>query len=108
MLSLRVEAWSPSCWEVGVFREVIDDVRVDNLLSLDEELMDDTYCDDVDNTVVVFDTIVEESVVTVLDVDVAVEDMDKKVDVECWGTDDGNNEDDVRWDALSDNVDIVL
>ena len=45
--------------------------------------MDDTYCDDVDNTVVVFDTIVEESVVTVLDVDVAVEDMEKKVDVEC-------------------------
>lgn len=58
-------------------------MRDDILLSLDEELMDDTYCEDVDNTVVVFDTVVEESVVTVLDVDVAVEDMDNKVDVEC-------------------------
>ena len=41
------------------------------------------YCDDVDNTVVVFDTVVEESVVTVLDVDAAVEDMDNNEDVEC-------------------------
>ena len=52
------------------------------MLSLDEELMDDTYCEDVDNTVVVFDTIVEESVVTVLDVDVAVEGEEEEEDVE--------------------------
>lgn len=45
--------------------------------------MDDKYCDDVDNTDVVVDTVVEESVVTGLDVDVAVEDMDNNEDVEC-------------------------
>jgi hypothetical protein len=82
-ISLKVEARLASCWEVGVFREIIDGEWEDILLSLDEELMDDKYCDDVDNTVVVFDTVVEESVVTVLDVDAAVEDMDNNEDVEC-------------------------
>jgi hypothetical protein len=50
---------------------------------LEEELMDDKYCDDVDNADVVVDTVVEESVVTGLDADVAVEDMDNNEDVEC-------------------------
>ena len=50
--------------------------------------MDDTaslqkYSDCICNTVFVFDTVVEESVVTVLDVDAAVEDMDNNEDVEC-------------------------
>lgn len=82
-ISISVEARSPSCWEVDVFREIIDEERGDILLSLEEELMDDKYCDDVDNTDVVVDTVVEESVVTGLDVDVAVEDMDNNEDVEC-------------------------
>ena len=67
---------------VDIFRERSEDEREDSLLSLDDELMGDKYCDD-DNIDVEVDTVVEESVVVVLDVDVAVEDMDNNEAVEC-------------------------
>ena len=67
---------------VDIFRERSEDEREDSLLSLDDELTGDKYCDD-DNIDVEVDTVVEESVVVVLDVDVAVEDMDNNEAVEC-------------------------
>ena len=66
-----------------MFREVTDEERDDSLLSLDDEVLDVKYCDDVDNTDVVVGTVVEENVATVLDVDVADDVMDKNEDVVC-------------------------
>ena len=108
-ISVIVVARSPSC-EIDVFRERFEEVERDNsLLSLYDELRGDKYCDE-DNIDVEVDTAVEDSV-TVLEVSVAVGDMDNNEEVECGGTDNDdvdNNEPDVRCDALSDNVDIVL
>lgn len=66
-----------------MFREITDEERVDSLLSLDDEVLDVKYCDDVDKTDVVVGTVVEENVVTLLDVDVADDGMDKNEDVVC-------------------------
>ena len=66
-----------------MFREVADEETDDSLLSLDDEVLDVKYCDDVDNTDVVVGIVVEENVVTVLDVDVADDVMDKNEDVVC-------------------------
>lgn len=66
-----------------MFREVTDEERDDSLLSLDDEVLDVKYCDDVDNTDVVVGIVVEENVATVLDVDVADDVMDKNEDVVC-------------------------
>lgn len=75
-------ACSPSLCEVDVLRERIEDERDDSLLSLDDELMGDKYCDDDNIDVGVVTVVVEDSVVGVFDVDVAVDDTGNNEEVE--------------------------
>jgi hypothetical protein len=81
-ISVIVVSRSPSC-EIDVFRERFEEVERDNsLLSLYDELRGDKYCDE-DNIDVEVDTAVADSV-AVLEVSVAVGDMDNNEEVECY------------------------
>lgn len=107
---LNAELLSPSVWREDAFRDEIDVDRAVILLSLYEALSGDIYCDDNVAVEIVADTVVEDGVVAILDTDVEVDGIDNNDDVGICVVDeeDDDNELDERWDALSDNVDIVL